>query len=53
MAAIDLLPLGERRLILGAAVAGVEPPAVRCAEVDVEACGALTVPGADAAVDPV
>jgi hypothetical protein len=53
MAAIDLSPVGERRVILGEEVAGVERPVARCAEVEVEGCGALTAAGADAAVDPV
>lgn len=53
MAAIDLSPLGETSLILGAGLAAVVALVVRCAEVDVEAGGAVTGVVADAAVDPV
>jgi hypothetical protein len=50
-----LLPVGEKRLIVGAEVAGLGPPVVRCAGFDVEACGVLTAAVAelDAAVAPV
>jgi hypothetical protein len=55
MAAIDLLPAGEKRLIVGAGFAGLGPPVVRCAGVDVDAFGAVTVAVAElrAAVAPV
>jgi hypothetical protein len=53
MAAIDRLPLGERRLILGAGVTGADAPVVRCAEGRLEARGAVTGAVVEAAVDPV
>jgi hypothetical protein len=42
MAAVVLLPLGEKRLIWGGGVAVVAPPVVRGACVEVEACDAVT-----------